>query len=471
MPKKNFLWVREDFRIEDNSALYNLSIFNKDIYAFYTYDAKKFKDRTAQRWWLFKTLKNFQDKLNNIGIQFKIYADNEIQCIKKLIEKEEINNFYFNSIARPEEILIESEIEKNLTSNNISHKKFESNLLQDPFSVRKKDNTPFQVFTPYWRNAEEQYLKNKNFISRNIKYKKSKIKDNNTTVLDLIRPKNKWLKKFDELWIPGEDMGKKLLKDFIQRKIFNYGINRDIPAIEGTSRLSPYLAFGEISPQTIFEECYKISQKKIGFRKFVNEIGWREFAHHLINFFPQMQTGNLRKQFDKFEWVKDNSKLKRWKEGKTGYPIVDAGMRQLYETGWMHNRVRMITASFLVKHLRINWMEGEKHFRDCLLDFNAPNNIAGWQWVAGCGADAAPYFRIFNPILQGEKFDSDGTYVKKWVKELISIPKKYIHKPWEMPKDDQSQINFNIKKDYYDPIVNHAEARNSALEAFKNLKN
>ena len=183
-----------------------------------------------------------------------------------------------------------------------------------------------------------------------------------------------------------------------------------------------------------------------------------------------MENGNLRKQFDNFKWAKDEKKLTKWKMGKTGYPIVDAGMRELYETGWMHNRVRMITASFLVKHLRINWIEGEKHFRDSLLDFNMPNNIAGWQWVAGCGADAAPYFRIFNPILQGEKFDSEGIYVKKWVKELNNIPKKFIHKPWELPKDIANKINFNLDRDYINPIVNHEEARQMALKAFADLK-
>jgi len=471
MQKNNFLWVREDFRMEDNPALHSISSLEQKIYAFFIYDEKKFKNRSAQQWWLYKTLVNFQNKLNNVGISFKIYADNEVQCIKKLIKNENIDNFYYNTIARPDELLIESEIEKDLTSHDINWKKFESNLLQDPFSVRKKDNTPFQVFTPYWRNAEEQYLKNKNFITKKITYKKSVIKEDNNAVLNLILPKKKWFEKFEKFWTPGEDMAKTLLKSFIKKKIVDYGTNRDIPSVEGTSKLSPYLAFGEISSQTIFEECYKISQKKIGFRKYINEIGWREFAHHLINFFPQMQTGNLRKQFDKFNWVKDDTKLKKWKQGKTGYPIVDAGMRELHETGWMHNRVRMITASFLVKHLRINWIEGEKHFRNYLLDFNAPNNIAGWQWVAGCGADAAPYFRIFNPILQGEKFDSEGMYVKKWVRELNPIPKKYIHKPWEMPEDEQSKVNFNLKKNYYAPIVNHAEARNSALEAFKNLKN
>jgi Deoxyribodipyrimidine photolyase len=183
-----------------------------------------------------------------------------------------------------------------------------------------------------------------------------------------------------------------------------------------------------------------------------------------------MESGNLRKQFDKFKWVKDSDKLIKWKKGQTGYPIVDAGMRELRETGWMHNRVRMITASFLVKHLRINWIEGEKYFRDSLLDFNTANNVAGWQWVAGCGADAAPYFRIFNPILQGEKFDPEGMYVKQWIKELSMLPKKFIHKPWELPVELCNQYGFDLARDYIKPIVKHEEARKLALNAFSELK-
>ncbi len=344
-------------------------------------------------------------------------------------------------------------------------------MLQNPFDIKKKDGTPFQVFTPYWRNAEEQYLKKFNFSKKISNFKSKKINNDNQNILEnFIKPKKNWYIKFEKYWEVGEDKAKYLLKEFIKNKINNYSTNRDIPSTEGTSKLSPYLAFGEISPQYIIDECYKISKKNIGFRKYINEIGWREFAHHLLNHFPQMEQGNLRKQFDKFKWEKDSKKLNNWKRGKTGYPIVDAGMRELYETGWMHNRVRMITASFLVKHLRINWIEGEKHFKDSLLDFNMPNNVAGWQWVAGCGADAAPYFRIFNPILQGEKFDPDGTYVKKWVSELRNVPKKFIHKPWELPKDIAEKINFNINRDYIAPIVNHEEARQMALKAFADLK-
>ena len=217
-------------------------------------------------------------------------------------------------------------------------------------------------------------------------------------------------------------------------------------------------------------KCLMIKSKKIGFRKFINEIGWREFSHSLLHNFPEMEKNNLRKEFDKFNWIKNDEFLKKWKKGLTGYPIVDAGMRELYETGWMHNRVRMITASFLVKHLRIHWKEGEKYFRNSLIDFNIANNVSGWQWVAGTGADASPYFRIFNPILQGEKFDPNGEYVTKWCPELKNVPIEFLHKPWEMPEQMQNQINFKLGHSYPLPIVKHVEARNSALKAFQDLK-
>jgi deoxyribodipyrimidine photo-lyase len=218
------------------------------------------------------------------------------------------------------------------------------------------------------------------------------------------------------------------------------------------------------------ERCLEIKNKKIGFRKYINEIGWREFCHSLLHNFPEMEKNNLRKDFDNFKWNKNEKLLLKWKKGLTGYPIVDAGMRELYETGWMHNRVRMIVASFLVKHLRIHWLEGEKYFRNTLLDFNIANNVSGWQWVAGTGADAAPYFRIFNPILQGEKFDAKGDYIKKWCPELKNIPNEFLHKPWQMPEELQKEKNIILGKTYPLPIVKHEEARNLALKAFQDLK-
>ena len=283
-------------------------------------------------------------------------------------------------------------------------------------------------------------------------------------------PKKNWYKKFEQYWKVSESASKKVLINLIEKRIKNYGTARDYPSVEGTSKLSPYIKHGQIHVSTIWQKCNEIKSKGIGYRKYINELGWREFSHSLINYFPEFLKGNYRKEFDRFPWVKNEKFLKAWKSGMTGYPIVDAGMRELYETGWMHNRIRMVVGSFLVKHLRINWTEGEKHFRNCLLDFNKANNVAQWQWVAGCGADAAPYFRIFNPILQGEKFDKEGLYVKKWVPELNKVPNKFIHKPWEMEHKYQEAIKTIIGKDYPKPIVIHEKARAAALEAFQSLK-
>ena len=279
-----------------------------------------------------------------------------------------------------------------------------------------------------------------------------------------ILPKKNWFKNFEKIWIPSEESALKQLQDFIKTKLENYSDGRNFPNITGTSKLSPFIKFGQIHVETIWDECAKQKIKGIGKSKYLAEIGWREFNHSLINYFPHMLKSNYSKKFDKFPWEKNSKFLSAWKKGLTGYPIVDAGMRELYTSGWMHNRVRMIVGSFLVKHLLIDWKEGEKHFKNCLLDYSAANNVAGWQWVAGCGADAAPYFRIFNPILQGEKFDKDGQYVRKWVPELKNLPNKFIHKPWEA-----SLEKFKLGKDYPFPIVRHEDARAKALNAFKKI--
>ena len=258
--------------------------------------------------------------------------------------------------------------------------------------------------------------------------------------------KKLYKKKFEKYWLPGEEIALKKIKNFNSEKINFYDKNRDFPTIEGTSKLSPHLAFGEISPKKIYDECTKIKNKKIGVKKFINEIGWREFAYHLINHFPVMLKKNLRKNFDKFPWSENRKFLDKWKKGNTGYPIVDAAMKQLYETGWMHNRLRMVVGSFLVKHLRINWIEGEKYFKNTFWIMIQLKCFRMAMDMAGCGADAAPYFRIFNPITQGEKFDPNGEFVKYWIPNLKKIPKKFIHKPWELPEEQANIINFNLIK-------------------------
>lgn len=471
MKSTGIFWIREDFRIDNNPALSFATNNHDNVIALYIYNNNEFDNkREAQKWWLFKSLESIKTELSKFKINLEILKGDELDIFSKLKKKDDVC-IYWNKIYEPDVISKGKKIRDLFIKNEIEYKYFKGNILNEFQEVTKNDGTPFKVFTPFWRTAEQIYLNQPPSKNYTVK-KKSKAINFFKNSLDLknILPNKKWYEKFDKYWKVSENDSQKILKDLLENKIKDYGTNRDIPSIDGTSRLSPYLKFGQIHVNTIWKKCSEIKSKGIGYRKYINELGWREFSHSLINYFPEFLKGNFRKEFDKFPWAKNDKFLKAWKKGMTGYPIVDAGMRELYETGWMHNRIRMVVGSFLVKHLRINWMEGEKHFRNCLLDFNKANNVAQWQWVAGCGADAAPYFRIFNPILQGEKFDKEGIYVKKWVPELNKVPAKFIHKPWEMEIKYQEAIKTIIGKDYPQPIVIHEKARAAALDAFQSLK-
>jgi deoxyribodipyrimidine photo-lyase len=268
-------------------------------------------------------------------------------------------------------------------------------------------------------------------------------------------------------WTIGSKGALQALSNFANGPINNYGENRNKPAIDdGTSKLSPHLAFGEISPRQIwsfFKDNLEVADK------FLTEIGWREFSYVLLYNNPKLANENFKEKFNNFSWHNSESSLNAWKTGNTGYPFVDAGMRQLWKTGWQHNRVRMVTASFLIKHLLIDWREGEKWFHDTLVDADPASNASGWQWVAGSGADASPYFRIFNPFSQGEKFDPEGEYIKKYIPELKELPKKYIHRPWEAPLEILQKANVKLGENYPRPLVDHKFARKRALEAYANL--
>ena len=471
MTKKAVVWLRDDLRINDNPALSNASNNHEVVSALYIFNENDFSNkREAQKWWVYKSLVNLKSELKKYNINLEILNGDEFKILTNIKTKDDIS-IYSNKVYEPAQIDTELKLAKYFSKNEINFSLFKGNILIEYHEVLKDDGTPFKVFTPFWKNAEQRYLEKLPSKPTNIKkLKKSDLLFKSTFKIDQILPKKNWYKKFEKYWKPSELEALKFSKEFIINKISKYGDTRDFPNIEGTSKISPFLKHGQISVETIWRQCSEIKNKDKGYRKYVNELGWREFSHSLINNFPEMLKGNLRKEFDRFPWVKNNKHLIAWKKGMTGYPIVDAGMRELYETGWMHNRLRMIVASFLIKHLRIHWKEGEKYFRNCLVDFNEANNVAQWQWVAGSGADAAPYFRIFNPILQGEKFDKNGEYTLKWVPELKNFPKEYLHKPWELERKYQDQINAVIGKDYPHPIVNHEAARNSALQAFQSLK-
>ncbi len=464
--KTGLFWLRDDFRIARNDGLAEATYNHDKVVVFYLYKDQIYKEQQAQKWWLNKSILNFEKKLNELNINLEIIETKSFKLFfDKLVQKNDFS-IYWNKVYEPEFLKFDEYLSSIFKNKNIVFKSFKGNALNEIHEVKKNDGTPFKVFTPFWRTAEKHFIDkipSKKKIIKKCKKKINYFKD--CIKPDKILPKNNWFKDFEKIWSPEEETASKELKNFIKDRLENYSEGRNLPNKIGTSKLSPFIKFGQIHVQTIWDECIKKKPKTIGTSKFLAEIGWREFNHSLINHFPHMLKKNYSQKFDKFPWEKNLKFLSAWKKGLTGYPIVDAGMRELYSTGWMHNRVRMIVGSFLVKHLLIDWKEGEKYFRNCLLDYSPASNVAGWQWVAGSGADAAPYFRIFNPILQGEKFDKEGEYVKKWVPELKNVPKKFIHKPWEF--NDEKILKLG--KDYPLPIVVHEKARAKALSAFKKI--
>ena len=363
MNNSGIFWIREDFRIENNPALSFATQSHDSVIALYIYNNSDFDNkREAQKWWICKSLETLKKDLSDYKINLEIVKGDELEIFSKLNKKDNIS-IYWNKIYEPDVINKGKKIRDLFIKNQINYKYFKGNILNEFQEVTKNDGTPFKVFTPFWRNAEQVYLNqppSKNYIvkkkTKKISYFKKCIEPKD------ILPKKSWHKKFEKYWRVSENDSKKILKNLIEKKIKDYGSARDIPSIEGTSKLSPYIKHGQIHVGSIWKKCSEIKSKGIGYRKYINELGWREFSHSLINYFPEFLKGNYRKEFDKFPWAKNEKFLKAWKKGMTGYPIVDAGMRELYETGWMHNRIRMVVGSFLVKHLRIDWTEGEEVF-------------------------------------------------------------------------------------------------------------
>jgi deoxyribodipyrimidine photo-lyase len=358
----------------------------------------------------------------------------------------------------------------------VTAQSFNAALLFEPHTIQNKSGRPFQVFTPFWKHClalpvEDPVKLPRGEFSAPARWPTSL----NLAALGLL-PTVKWDAGLAAAWQPGEAAAVHRLKKFTSGAIDQYADERNRPDLAGTSSLSPYLHFGEIGPRQIWAAVRARSKDSgvfptsRGEQVFLSEVGWREFAHHLLYHFPHTPEEPLRSDFTAFPWRSDAPQLQAWQRGRTGYPIVDAGLRQLWATGWMHNRVRMIVASFLVKHLRISWRDGAAWFWDTLLDADLASNTLGWQWTAGCGADAAPYFRIFNPILQGVKFDPEGSYVRRWVPELSRVPTEFLHEPWAAPSAVLAIAGVKLGVDYPQPIVNHGEARVAALAALQAMR-
>jgi deoxyribodipyrimidine photo-lyase len=474
------LWFRQDLRLRDNAALREALLTSGPVIPVYILDDEgegRWQPGAASRWWLHHSLAALDLSLRERGSQLVLAQGDSLDVLQKIIRGTGASAVYWNRRYEPATIARDKVVEAKLTAIGIDARSFNSALLFEPATIANKQGGPFQVFTPFWRHCLTRSVQEEIPASRRSLVAPKKWPPSLALAQLQLLPKLSWADGFSEIWEPGEAGAKKRLKRFISTTVAGYSEARDRPDEEATSRLSPHLHFGEIGPRQIWSAASALSEDSGvfpvngGVQRFLTEIGWREFAHHLLYHFPDTPEKPLRKKFEHFPWAEDvgGAKLRAWQQGLTGYPIVDAGMRQLWQTGWMHNRVRMVVASFLVKHLRLSWVQGAAWFWDTLVDADFASNTLGWQWSAGCGADAAPYFRIFAPVTQGEKFDPKGEYVRRWVPELAKLPAKFIHRPWEAPTEVLAKAEIRLGGNYPRPIVDHAQARAAALAAFKSL--
>lgn len=477
MENPTIVWFRQDLRIEDNPALTEALKLGPVIPLFIWSQKEEgaWPMGAASKWWLHHSLNSLQADLKENGLTLVIRQGNSLECITDIMNITGARRVHWNRRYEPSSIARDTQIKKILSNSGVEANSFNSSLLFEPWTICNKQGKPFQVFTPFWKTCLSQAKiecplpkpSDKSVLPNSFH---EKLKSESIDSLKLL-PKIEWDSGFYQTWQPGVRGAQKLLKAFLKDPILHYHEKRDRPDVKGISMLSPYLHFGELSPRIIWQAVQNtFPNNDTEVECYLRQLGWREFAHHLLFHFPFTSDQPLRANFADFEWKTDLKGLKAWHKGLTGYPFVDAGMRQLWTTGWMHNRVRMVVGSFLVKDLRITWLEGAKWFWDTLVDADLANNTLGWQWVGGCGADAAPYFRIFNPITQGEKFDPEGSYVRQWIPELAHLPNKWIHRPWEAPPLLLRQANITLGKTYPYPIVDHDKARVEALAAFAALR-
>jgi deoxyribodipyrimidine photo-lyase len=399
-----------------------------------------------------------------------------LQTFAALLRETSVTAVFWNRRYEPATMARDAEVTTALHNEGVGVESFKAALLHEPWAIRNRSGKAFQVFTPFWRTClslpdpAEPLPEPKHFSALDKWPKSLSIED-----LELL-PKINWADGLGDCWQPGERGAWANFGRFLNCAFDTYPEKRDRPDLPGTSRLSPHLHFGEISPRQVWLALARAASKRGSPAKqwrhsrFLTELGWREFAHHLLFHFPHTPTEPLRSKFRNFPWRNQAAWQRAWQQGRTGYPMVDAGMRELWATGWMHNRVRMIVASFLVKDLLLRWQGGTRWFWDTLVDADLAQNTLGWQWTAGCGADAAPYFRVFNPVSQGEKFDPQGQYVRRWCPELANLPDEWVHKPAQAPPDVLHRSGVEVGGNYPVPIINHTIAREIALEAFSKIK-
>ena len=467
--KVSIHWFRQDLRIQDNPSLSYLTKNYDNIVCVFILDEINC-DRiigSASKVWLYHALKDLNQQLNGNLI---FLSGDSLKVLGELTKFFDVEEISWNRCYEPWTVNRDKKIKEHFKK-KIKVNSFNGLLLWEPWEVLKDDGTPYKVFTPYYKRGclskpQPRKPKETNLKIYDHNFIKTSLKD-----LKLLKNK-KWEEKILKNWKISELEAKNTMESFFKNGVSDYTEGRNFPSKKNVSRLSPYIHWGQISVNTLWYNAMKTLTKmnSNNVEVFMSELGWREFAYYLLFHCPKLQTENLQKKFDRFPWNNDERLYKAWINGKTGYPIIDAGMRELWQTGYMHNRVRMIVGSFLVKNLLNDWRRGEAWFWDCLLDASVASNSASWQWVAGTGTDSTPYFRIFNPITQSQKFDPDGIYIRKFIPEIKKLPNKYIFCPWETPNDLQQELSTIVGKDYPEPIVEIKESRELALNAFASIK-
>lgn len=465
------VWFRRDLRLADNPALHNATRRGGivPVFLWSPDEEKPWQPGAASRWWLHHALTALAESLAKQDVPLRIRSGSVREELIKLAGETGATAVYWNRLYDPVLIARDTELKKALQDAGLEVRSFNGALINEPHAVLTQQDKPYQVFTPYYRACLAQGEPAEPLQIPKLTGPTAKDDAHRAVAALALLPQIAWDTGFRSHWQPGEAGARKLLDRFARDAAARYDTDRDLPAVPGTSRLSPHLHTGEISPRQIWHTIRKHCRGKDG-EPYLRQIVWREFAHQLLYHFPHTPEHPLRAEFRDFPWGRDDAALRAWQRGLTGFPIVDAGMRELWHTGWMHNRVRMIVGSMLVKDFLIPWQEGAKWFWDTLVDADLPNNTLGWQWIGGCGADAAPYFRIFNPFLQAARFDPQGDYVRRWVPELAKLDAKWIHHPHEAPRDELVRAGVQPGRNYPLPIVDHSEARDRALAAYREMR-
>ncbi|MGX1098930.1 cryptochrome/photolyase family protein [Amorphus sp. MBR-141] len=474
------VWFRDDLRLADNPAMCAAVETGRPVIPVYVLETGRTSPRPlggASKWWLHGSLEALDSSLRKLGSQLVLCEGETIPALRSIVDATGAEEVCWNRRYHPDARVLDAEIKASFEADGLRARSFNGSLLIEPWEVKTGEGSFYRVYSPFARAARQRLdpatpLPAPDGIACPAHWPVSLP----LSSLDLRPTKPDWAGELRQTWTPGEASARATLRNFVDERLGLYKTKRDFAAIEATSRLSPHLRFGEISPRTVWTTLSQVADEapssadRQSAEKFLSEVLWREFSYHLLYHLPRLEQANVQDKFDAFPWRQADDRLAAWEQGATGYPIVDAGMRQLWRTGWMHNRVRMVVASFLTKDLLVDWRDGEAWFWDTLVDADAANNPASWQWVSGSGADAAPYFRVFNPVLQGKKFDPEGDYVRAFVPELAKLPAKHIHEPWLAPDTVLSEAGISLGTTYPERIVDHAAARKRALEAYQKIK-